>query len=97
MPSIFTPVRVAIWPSATVLTGWGLDDRGPRNDVGGDLEVRSELKFLMRLHARSRTSGGQTMGEYAMVMGGIALVAYAAYNLLGTDISTAVNNIASSI
>lgn len=37
------------------------------------------------------------MGEYAMVMGGIALVAYAAYNLLGTDISTAVNNIASSI
>ena len=36
---------------------------------------------------------GQTMAEYALILAAVAVVVYAAYQLMGTDISTLVSDV----
>lgn len=55
------------------------------------------MDILTRLYVRLTANRGQTMGEYALVMAGVAIVAFAAYQFLGTQISTAVNGIAGQV
>jgi Flp pilus assembly pilin Flp len=38
-------------------------------------------------------SKGQTMTEYALILSAVAVVVFAAYNLMGTDISTLLGTI----
>lgn len=55
------------------------------------------MDFVLRYWMRLQNSRGQTMGEYALVMAGVAIVAFAAYQYLGTQISTAANSVAGSV
>jgi Flp pilus assembly pilin Flp len=43
--------------------------------------------------ARSQIVRGQTMTEYALIMAAIAVVVYATYKTLGTDISNLVSSV----
>jgi Flp pilus assembly pilin Flp len=54
--------------------------------------------LLTRLYVRCREYGkGQTMAEYALILAGVAVVAYIAYHTLGTTISTAMGAIDTDI
>lgn len=53
--------------------------------------------ILTRMYVRLTERKGQTMGEYALIMAGVAVVAFAAYRLLGNDISTLMTNIAGDL
>ncbi len=55
------------------------------------------MSILSRCWLRLRSTRGQTMGEYALVMAGVAIVAFAAYQYLGTQISTAATAIGASV
>lgn len=54
-------------------------------------------RMYVRLSNRIASSRGQTMGEYALIMGAIAVIAYGAYQLLGSNISTVANSVALDI
>lgn len=51
----------------------------------------------MKLYIRTREEEGQTLAEYALILGLIAVVAIAAVTLLGTNISTTLNTIAVAV
>ena len=55
------------------------------------------MNSLLKLWVRAREQSGQTMTEYALIMAAIAIVCFAAYNALGGDISTLINNIAADL
>jgi len=55
------------------------------------------MNTLLKLWVRAREQSGQTMTEYALIMAAIAIVCFAAYNALGTDISTLINSIATDL
>jgi len=52
----------------------------------------SQAKTVYRLAMNSR---GQTMGEYALILATIAVIAVALVNSAGTIVSTLVNNVIS--
>jgi Flp pilus assembly pilin Flp len=45
----------------------------------------------------ARAEAGQGMAEYALLAGLIAIVCIAAITIIGVDVSTTINNIASAI
>ena len=53
--------------------------------------------ILTRLYVRTTERKGQTMGEYALIMAAVAVIAFAAYKVLGTDISTLMTAVASDL
>lgn len=53
--------------------------------------------LLTRFYVRVTERKGQTMGEYALIMAAVAVVAFAAYKLLGQDISTLMSSIAGDL
>jgi pilus assembly protein Flp/PilA len=55
------------------------------------------MNLLRRAYARTRQSSGQTMTEYALIMGLIAVVCIGAYTTLGGDISTLVTTVANAL
>ena len=55
------------------------------------------MDTLLRTYVRIREGSGQTMTEYAMIMAAIAVVCFAAYNLLGNDVSTLIGNVAADL
>ncbi len=55
------------------------------------------MNFLTKAYVRAREASGQTMTESALIMAAIAIVAFAAYTTLGTDVSTLVNNVAGDL
>ena len=51
------------------------------------------MELITKLHVRAREfhkglSKGQTMTEYALILSAVAIVVFAAYNTMGTDITT---------
>jgi Flp pilus assembly pilin Flp len=52
------------------------------------IELCSRFRWFVR-----RDKHGQTMTEYALIMAAIAIVVYVAYQTLGQDITTLVNQI----
>ena len=44
-----------------------------------------------------KVASGQTMTEYALILAAIAIVVYATYQTLGSDITTFVNSVGSSL
>ncbi len=55
------------------------------------------MDFLTKAYVRAREEAGQTMTEYALIMAAIAIVAFAAYTTLGTEVSTLVSNVAGDL
>jgi Flp pilus assembly pilin Flp len=51
------------------------------------------MNFLTKLYVRVSEKAGQTMTEYALIMAAIAIVCFAAYNALGTEVKTLVQNV----
>ena len=54
-------------------------------------------KMLTRLYVQVRESQGQTMTEYALILATIAVVAFLAYQTMGTHISTLATNVANDL
>jgi Flp pilus assembly pilin Flp len=51
-------------------------------------------EFYLRSRERLlRKTKGQTMAEYALILGAVAIVVYVTYELLGQDIPVLVTNI----
>ena len=55
------------------------------------------LIFTTLSGLQKRFRRGQTMTEYALILAAIAIVVYATYQTLGTDITTKVNAIGSAL
>jgi len=60
------------------------------------------MHLLMKLLVRARESvvrktRGQTMTEYALVLGAVGVVAWGAYNLMGHNIGTMASGIDSDL
>jgi Flp pilus assembly pilin Flp len=53
--------------------------------------------LYMRLEGAAKREEGQTMAEYALILVLVAVAAIGAFKLLGTNISSKVSSIASSI
>lgn len=56
------------------------------------------MKSMTKLFIRARESvvrntRGQTMTEYALILGAIAIVVFVTYELMGQDINKLVNNV----
>lgn len=51
------------------------------------------MDFVTRLYLRLKERQGQTMGEYALILAAVAIVAFAGYKILGTDINTMVTQL----
>ena len=52
------------------------------------------MDFLRHLYISIRESSrGQTMTEYALILGAIAVVVYAGYQSLGTNINSSVTTV----
>ena len=55
------------------------------------------MTSVIKAYVRMREASGQTMTEYALIMAAIAVACFTAYNLLGNDIKTLLNNIAADL
>ncbi len=55
------------------------------------------MKLILRLSAFRRDTAGQDLLEYALLVALIALVAYGAVELTGTNVNTIFTNIASKV
>jgi len=56
------------------------------------------MKLLLRVReSMVRNTSGQTMTEYALILAGIAVVAWAAYNKMGHSIGTMASGVDSSL
>jgi Flp pilus assembly pilin Flp len=67
-------------------------------------EKAMELFIKVYVNARERAlasihkyTGGQTMTEYALILGAVAIVAYTTYKLMGQDITSMVIKVDSSL
>ena len=56
-----------------------------------------ETVYLKNRERFSAAAAGQTMTEYALILGSIAVVVFVTYQILGQDISKAVNRINSTL
>ena len=51
-------------------------------------------RFYLRIRERAaRTADGQTMAEYTLILGAVAVVVFITYELLGQEIGPLVTNI----
>ncbi len=55
------------------------------------------MGILTRYYLRLREEKGQSLAEYALILGLIAVVSIVAVTLLGTKVSTLMNTVATSI
>lgn len=55
------------------------------------------MQALKAAYVKVREARGQTLAEYALILGLIAVVAIAGVTLLGTDISTLLKNLAADL
>jgi len=55
------------------------------------------MSALTKAYVRMRESKGQTMAEYALIVGLIAVFTVAVWTTLGTDIQTIVSSISTSL
>ena len=51
------------------------------------------MNFIVKAYIKVREHKAQSMTEYALIMAAIAVVCYAAYNALGTQISSMVGSV----
>ena len=55
------------------------------------------MTTLLKAYVRVREEKAQSMTEYALIMAAIAVVCFAAYNTLGTNISSLVNSVSGKL
>ena len=78
------------------LKNWFRGERAAR--VANHLsEEATFVDFVTRLYLRLRESRGQTMGEYALIVAAVAVVAFAGYKILGNNINSLTNTLAGDI
>jgi len=53
--------------------------------------------LVIRLEARFDSKKGQAMAEYALILAAIAVVAFAGYQLVGTNIQNLISTIAGDL
>ena len=53
--------------------------------------------FIRAREAMARSSRGQTMTEYALILAAIAIVVWGAYQLMGQDISNLASGVDSAL
>jgi len=58
---------------------------------------QEEMRNLTRYYLRLREEKGQTLAEYALILGLIAVVTITAVTLLGNHVSSLMNTVANSI
>ena len=59
-----------------------------------NVQETDPMHHIASLLSRSRVrQGGQTMAEYALILAAVALVVYAAYQFMGTTITTTLSSI----
>lgn len=57
----------------------------------------TQMEYLTKLYVKLSERKGQTMAEYGLIVGLVAVASITAWTLLGTQISTALNSIAGQI
>jgi Flp pilus assembly pilin Flp len=67
-----------------------------RNETSNQ-EEQEMSAILTRLYVRTTERNGQTMGEYALIMAAVAVVAFAAYKVLGQDIASLMTALAGDL
>jgi Flp pilus assembly pilin Flp len=55
------------------------------------------MNYLLSIFVRAREEVGQSMTEYALIMGAVVVVAMLTYNTLGRNVSTLVNNVSTKL
>ena len=60
-------------------------------------EVNSLIEYLSRLFADLKEESGQTMAEYAVVLGVITIAVVLTLGVLSSKISSVLNNVISSM
>jgi len=55
------------------------------------------MDFLTKAYVRIRERKAQSMTEYALIMAAVAVVAFAAYQTLGTKVNTLVTTISNDL
>ena len=55
------------------------------------------MDLIRKLYVRFQNSKGQSMAEYALIMGAIAVAVYASYTTLGGAINTTVANVTKNL
>jgi pilus assembly protein Flp/PilA len=70
---------------------------GTTNHRGGETMFNSLLSFIVMLQVRLHREEGQTMAEYGILLGVIALVVVGVAVLLGSSISALFNNVAGKV
>jgi len=60
------------------------------NNKSGGLRNMEYIKAILALRGYRR---GQTMTEYALILAAVAVVVFAGYQLLGTDINTLLSSV----
>ena len=86
------PYRLKVWSSppkqepldCTSAGVWSMKDRK---------EVNPLIEYLNRVFADLKEESGQTMAEYAVVLGVITIAVVATLTLLSSTISTVLNNV----
>jgi pilus assembly protein Flp/PilA len=70
---------------------------GTTDHRGGETMFNSLLSFIVMLQVRLHREEGQTMAEYGILLGVIALVVVGVAVLLGSSISALFNNVAGKV
>lgn len=55
------------------------------------------MNAIMKFYVRAHAEEGQTLAEYALLLGLIAVVAIGAVTILGTNIQVVLNQIAAAV
>ena len=55
------------------------------------------MDFITRQYIRASEVAAQSMTEYALIMAAVAVVAFVAYQALGTNISTMVHTLSTDL
>lgn len=55
------------------------------------------MEYLTRLYVRLNERRGQTMAEYGLIVGLVAIATIGAWTLLGGKITTAITNVANQV
>ena len=59
-------------------------------------DATRHLAAIARILRLDRRSSGQTMGEYALILAAVALIAYAGFQILGNDINDMMSSLGSN-
>ena len=87
------PYRLKVWSSPPKQEQLDSHVRRRAIDIEDRKEVNPLIEYLNRVFADLKEESGQTMAEYAVVLGVITISVVATLTLLSGTISTVLNNV----